>query len=139
MCGCVNINSLTHKPINYFKEGLIFMFVKYLKSKLQGLVVTEKNLYYSGSIKLDTYFLQKANIKPYEIVLVINLNNGERFETYVIPAKKGSKTVGLQGGAARLGEVGDEVIIMSFCYLEPKEKFKPITLIFENNKIKKIK
>jgi len=115
------------------------MFVKYLKSKLQGLVVTEKNLYYSGSIKLDTYFLQKANIKPYEIVLVINLNNGERFETYVIPAKKGSKTVGLQGGAARLGEVGDEVIIMSFCYLEPEEKFKPITLIFENNKIKKIK
>ena len=115
------------------------MFVKYLKSKLQGLVVTEKNLYYSGSIKLDTDFLQKANIKPYEIVLVINLNNGERFETYVIPAKKGSKTVGLQGGAARLGEVGDKVIIMSFCYLEPSEKFKPITLIFENNKIKKIK
>ena len=115
------------------------MFVKFLKSKLHGLIVTEKNLNYSGSIKLDADFLQKANIKPYEIVLVVNLNNGERFETYVIPAKRGSKTVGLQGGAARLGEVGDEIIIMSFCYLEPNERFKPITLIFENNKIRKIK
>ncbi len=114
------------------------MYIKYLKSKLQGLIVTEKNLHYSGSIKLDSEFLEKANIKPYEVVLVINLNNAERFETYVIPAKKGSKTVSLQGGAARLGEIGDELIIMSFCYLEENQEVSPINIIFENNKIKKI-
>ena len=54
------------------------MLVKYLKSKLQNLTVTDKNLYYTGSIKIDQNFLDKANIKPYEIVLVININNGER-------------------------------------------------------------
>ncbi|MCS7231169.1 MAG: aspartate 1-decarboxylase [Elusimicrobiota bacterium] len=115
------------------------MLVKYLKSKLQGLVVTEKNLNYSGSIALDIDFLEKAKIKPYEVVLVVNLNNAERFETYVIPAKKGSKTVSLQGGAARLGEVGDSLIVMSFCYLQSDEEIKPISIIFDkNNKIKKI-
>lgn len=118
-------------------KGEKIMFVKYLKSKLQGLVVTEKNLRYLGSIKLDSEFLEKAKIKPYEMVLVVNLNNGERFETYAIPAKKGSKIVSLQGGAARLGEVGDELIIMSFCYLKEDEKVSPITIIFEKNKIKK--
>ncbi|MFN3550414.1 MAG: aspartate 1-decarboxylase [Endomicrobiia bacterium] len=114
------------------------MYIKYLKSKLQGLVVTDKNLHYAGSIKLDSEFLKKANIKPYEVVLVINLNNAERFETYVIPAKEGSKVVSLQGGAARLGEIGDELIIMSFCYLEENKKVSPITIILKDNKIKKI-
>ncbi|MEN3012998.1 MAG: aspartate 1-decarboxylase [Endomicrobiia bacterium] len=115
------------------------MLVKYLKSKLHGLTVTEKSVYYMGSIILDEEFLEKANIKPYEVVLVINLNNAERFETYVIPAKKGSKTVALQGGAARLGEVGDQLIVMSFYFLEPDKDLKPVTLIFDKgNKIKKI-
>lgn len=115
------------------------MFIKYLKSKLQNLTVTDKNLHYTGSIALDSDFLEKSNIKPYEVVLVINLNNAERFETYVIPAKKGSKTVSLQGGAARLGEVGDKLIVMSFCYLNPHEEIKPVTVIFgEKNKIEKI-
>lgn len=114
------------------------MLVKYLKSKIQGIVVTEKNLKCTGSIKLDLEYLEKANIKPYEIVLVINLNNAERFETYVIPAKRGSKTCGLQGGAARLGEIGDELIIMSFCYLKESQKISPITLLVKNKKIVKI-
>ncbi len=116
------------------------MFIKYLKSKLHGLTVTNKNLNYIGSIKLDKEFLEKSNIKPYEVVLVINLNNGERFETYVIPAPRGSKIVSLQGGTARLGEVGDKIIVMSFAYLAPDEKFKPINIIFkENNIIKEIR
>ncbi|MCX7956548.1 MAG: aspartate 1-decarboxylase [Endomicrobia bacterium] len=116
------------------------MFVKYLKSKLQGLVVTDKNLHYTGSILLDEEFLEKSNIKPYEVVLIINLNNAERFETYVIPAKKGSKIVALQGGTARLGEVGDSLIIMSFIYKEENSKTnKPITVLFsKDNRIKKI-
>ncbi len=117
------------------------MYVKVLKSKLQGLTVTEKNLYYTGSIKLDRNFLELANIQPYEVVLVINLNNGERFETYVIPAKKGSKTVALQGGTARLGEIGDPLIIMSFLYKDVKDTKieKPINIIFgKNNSIAKI-
>lgn len=115
------------------------MFIKYLKSKLHGLTVTNKNLHYLGSIELDQNFLEKANIQPYEVVLVINLNNGERFETYVIPAKSGSRKVSLQGGTARLGEVGDEIIIMSFAYLQPQEKIKPLSIIFDKkNRIKKI-
>lgn len=115
------------------------MLVKYLKSKLQNLTVTGKNLNYTGSIALDSDFLEKSNIKPYEVVLVVNLNNAERFETYVIPEKKGSRIVSLQGGAARLGEVGDKLIIMSFCYLTPDEQPRPINIIFsEDNKIKKI-
>ena len=119
------------------------MYIKFLKSKLQGLTVTAKNLYYTGSIKLDKNFLDLANIQPYEIVLVINLSNGERFETYVIPAKKGSKIVALQGGAARLGELGDQLIIMSFWYKEIKnsniKQEKPVKIIFNrNNTIRKI-
>lgn len=109
------------------------MYNKFLKSKLQGLVVTEKNLKYNGSIKLDIDFIEKAKINIYEVVLVVNLSNGERFETYVIPAKKGSKKVGLQGGAARLGEIGDKLIIMSFSYLTENEKCSPIIVIFDNN------
>jgi aspartate 1-decarboxylase len=119
------------------------MFIKVLKSKLQGLTVTGKNLYYTGSIKLDKRYLELANIQPYEVVLVINLNNGERFETYVIPAKKGSKIVALQGGTARLGEVGDQLIIMSFWYKETKDaqNKKPIKVLFnkDNTIIKIIK
>ncbi len=114
------------------------MFVKILKSKIQGLCVTEKNLKYSGSIKLDLDFIEKANILPFETVLVVNVSNGERFETYVIEGKRGSKIVSLQGGAARLGEVGDEIIIMSFAYLNEKEKICPKTLVYKKNILKKV-
>lgn len=115
------------------------MHLKFLKSKLQGLVVTGKNLKYSGSIKLDVDFMEKAGIKPYEVVLVVNLSNGERFETYVIKGERGSRVVSLQGGAARLGEVGDELIIMSFGYFSEGEKVSPITLLYDNsNKLKRV-
>jgi aspartate 1-decarboxylase len=116
------------------------MYTKFLKSKLQGLKVTEKNLEYSGSIKLDKDFMEKSGIKPYETVLVVNISNGERFETYVIEGDRGSKVVGLQGGAARLGEVGDKLIIMSFYYVDDKEKvIFPKTLIYhKNNVLKKV-
>ena len=106
------------------------------KSKIQNLVVTEANVNYSGSISIDSYLLEKANIKPYEMILVVNLDNGERLETYAIPAKKNSGTVGLQGGAAKKGKVGDKLIIMSYLYVYEGElaKFKhKIIIAGENN------
>ncbi|MBU0951874.1 MAG: aspartate 1-decarboxylase [Elusimicrobia bacterium] len=107
------------------------------KSKIQRLTVTEKNINYSGSIKIDETLLQKADILPYEVVLVVNVNTGARFETYTIPAKKNSGVIGLQGGAARLGEVGDKLIIISSAYLETEQAkiLKPkMVLVNEKNK-----
>jgi len=111
----------------------------FCKSKIQPATVTEKNLQYIGSIVLDENIMQAADILPYEIVVAVNLNNGERFETYVIPGRKNSGIVALQGGAARLGEVGDQLIILSYIFLEEKEriKYKPkIILLDEKNQVK---
>jgi len=107
------------------------------KSKIQNLTVTEKNIKYSGSIKIDTALLEQADILPNEIVLVVNVNTGARFETYVIPGKKNSGVVGLQGGAARLGEIGDKLIIISYGFLSSEEvkKYKPkVILVDEKNR-----
>ncbi|MDH5662258.1 MAG: aspartate 1-decarboxylase, partial [Elusimicrobiota bacterium] len=72
------------------------------KSKIQKATVTEANLEYEGSIAIDKNIMAEADILPYEIVLVVNLNTGARFETYAIPAANNSGMIGLQGGAARL-------------------------------------
>ncbi len=111
------------------------------KSKIQNLTVTEKNIKYSGSIKIDSLLLEKADILPNEIVLVVNVNTGIRFETYVIPGKRNSGEIGLQGGAARLGEIGDKLIIISYGFLNTDEvkMYKPIIiLVDEKNKPTKI-
>lgn len=110
------------------------------KSKIQRPTVTEKKINYSGSIKIDETLLEKADILPYEVVLVVNVNTGARFETYAIPAKRNSGTIGLQGGTARLGEVGDKLIIISSVYIETDlaKKSKP-KMIFVNEKNKIIK
>lgn len=104
------------------------------KSKIQPATVTGINLKYLGSIIVDEKLMQAADILPYEIVLVVNLNTGDRFETYVIPGRKNSGTVALQGGAARLGEVGDKLIIISYAFLEEKEakKYKPKIVILDH-------
>ncbi|MEO0081288.1 MAG: aspartate 1-decarboxylase [candidate division WOR-3 bacterium] len=91
------------------------------KSKIQRLVVTDKNLRYEGSLELDRDLLKAADILPGEIVQVVNLNNGNRFETYVIPAPAGSGACVLNGGAARLGEAGDELIVMSSTMVDETE------------------
>ncbi len=93
-------------------------FRKLIKSKIQGLRITGKELYYEGSLELDADLLTAADILPGEMVQVVNVNNGERFETYVIPGSPRSGSCILKGAAARLGEVGDAVIVMSFAYLE---------------------
>ncbi|MEK6692108.1 MAG: aspartate 1-decarboxylase [Nitrospirota bacterium] len=85
-----------------------------LRSKIHKATVTEANLEYEGSLTVDEKILNEAGILPYEQVMVSNINNGERFETYVIPGKKGSGVICLNGPTARKGVIGDKVIV--FCY-----------------------
>ena len=85
----------------------------FVKSKVQRLCVTDKNLKYEGSLELDQALLEAADILPGESVQVVNVDNGSRFETYLISAPAGSGRCILNGGAARMGEVGDELIVMS--------------------------
>lgn len=114
------------------------MFVKLLKSKLHRAVVTETKLHYSGSIAIDSDFMEAGGILPYESVLVANLNNGSRFETYALAAQAGSRKIAILGAAARLAQPKDLVIILAFGFYTPEEakKLKPKVVVFnENNEI----
>ena len=111
-----------------------------LRAKIHMATVTESNLSYEGSLTLDKDILKNAGILPYEQIMVSNLNNGERFETYVIPGKRGE--VCLNGPTARKGVVGDKVIIFCYSYVEDSKlkAFKPtIVLLDEENKILSVK
>ncbi|HDL08394.1 MAG TPA: aspartate 1-decarboxylase [Desulfobacteraceae bacterium] len=94
-----------------------------LKSKIHGATLTGTELDYEGSITIDQNLLEKADILPGEQVHVLNINNGQRFITYTIAAPKDSGEILLNGPAARLGTVGDKVIIISYCQV-PLEKAK---------------
>ena len=111
------------------------------KSKIHRAVVKDADLNYEGSITIDEKLLKEADILPYEKVQVVNLNNGARFDTYVLSGEKDSGIICLNGPAARLGQPGDLLIIISYCILE-KEKavnFKPkIVHVNSENKIVKI-
>jgi aspartate 1-decarboxylase len=100
-----------------------FMF----KSKIHRAVVTQAELYYEGSLTVDSELLAAADLLDYEKVAVVNVNNGERFETYVIPGEPGSGVICLNGAAARKGAVGDEVIIISYASMTDEEvrTYKP--------------
>ena len=91
------------------------------KAKLHGVSVTESNLQYVGSITIDQDLLDRADLLPYEWVHIANVTTGERFETYVISGERGSGIIGLNGAAARLGHVGDQLIIMSYALFTPEE------------------
>jgi aspartate 1-decarboxylase len=112
-----------------------------LKSKIHRARITAANLYYEGSFTIDEEYLEMADILPYEKVSVVNVNNGERFETYTIPGKRGSRTFCLNGAAARKGAVGDEVIIISYCNLTDDElvSYRPVVVLVDkhNNLIEK--
>lgn len=113
-----------------------------LRAKIHMATVTESNLSYEGSITIDGEILEKAGILPYEQVMVSNLNNGERFETYVMPGRKGSGEICLNGPTARKGIVGDKIIIFCYSYVEDNEmeRFEPrIILLDSENKILSIK
>jgi len=91
------------------------------KSKIHRATVTDANLNYEGSLTIDQELMEAADILPWERVQVVNINNGERFETYVIPGKRGSGEICLNGAAARLGEIGDKVIIISYAICTEEE------------------
>lgn len=91
------------------------------KSKIHGATVTEANLYYEGSLTLDTDLIEAADLVPYERIQVVNINNGSRLETYVLPGERGSGAVALNGAAARLGTEGDRVILISYAHFDENE------------------
>lgn len=116
------------------------MIIQILKSKIHRVKVTQAELNYVGSITIDEDLLDAANIIPNEKVQVVNNNNGARFETYVIKGERGSGVVCLNGSCARLAQVGDIVIIMSYGSLpmEEAKKYQPV-LVFpdDNNRLLK--
>ncbi len=93
----------------------------FLKSKLHHVRVTEACLDYRGSLTLDPDFLDASGIAPFEKILVANLENGERFETYAIAGERGSRVCCLNGAAAHKGKVGDRLIVMAFAQMSPEE------------------
>ncbi|MDR1725453.1 MAG: aspartate 1-decarboxylase [Bacteroidales bacterium] len=115
------------------------MQIEILKSKIHRVSVTEAELDYIGSITIDEELMIAANIIENERVYVVNLNNGERFDTYAIKGKRNSGTICLNGAAARLAQVGDIVIIMTFATMDIEEakNFKPTVLFPVANKLKK--
>jgi aspartate 1-decarboxylase len=117
------------------------MTITMFRAKLHRLRVTEADLYYEGSITIDSELLKASGILPYEKVQVVNVNNGSRLETYTIPGEPGERTVCLNGPAARLACRGDEVIVISYAQLTPEEaeKHRPrVVLVDEKNDPKEI-
>ena len=112
------------------------------KSKIHRATITKSDLHYNGSIGIDKKLLEASNIYPNEIVQVVNINNGARFETYAIEEPAGSGTIGLYGAAAHLGKPGDLVIILSYGLINNTEAkgVKLIVIKVDNkNKIKRTK
>ena len=115
------------------------MFLKILKGKLHRATVTEAKLHYPGSIAIDSVLMEAAGILPYESVLIADINNGNRLETYVVPAEANSGRVVVLGAAAHLIKPKDVVIILSFGFFtaDQAKEFKPkIVVLDENNKIR---
>jgi aspartate 1-decarboxylase len=115
------------------------MFIEIIKSKIHRVTVTEANLNYIGSITIDEDLLDAANLIPNEKVSIVNNNNGERFETYIIKGERGSGIVCLNGAAARKVQPGDIIIIMSFALMDFDEakSFKP-AIIFPDTATNKL-
>lgn len=110
-----------------------------LKAKIHRATVTESDLNYEGSLTIDRDLMDAADIAPFEMVKVYNINNGERFDTYVIEGERGSGVIGLNGAAARKGLVGDLVIIATYTSVAPGEQegYEPTILLLDaNNKVK---
>jgi len=116
------------------------MFVKILKSKLHCARVTDTKLHYAGSVAVDSELMNAVGFLPYESDTIADVNNGNRLETYIIPAKAGSGDVVVMGAAARLINPKDIVIIFSFAFVTPEEakEFRPkIVALDEKNRIAK--
>ncbi len=111
------------------------MHVSMLKVKLHRATVTEANLNYTGSITIDSALLEKSGLMVWEKVHVVNINNGSRFETYVIEGEANSGALCINGAAARLVQPGDEVIIMAYASMptEQAKNHKPVIFIMDEN------
>jgi len=112
-----------------------------LKSKIHRATVTHSNLDYEGSLSVDRRLMDAVGLLPFEKIHIYNINNGERFETYVIEGEAGSGVIGLNGAAARKGLVGDLVIIASYALFGPDELtgYQPaIVVLHPDNTIKNI-
>ncbi len=109
------------------------MMIQVVKSKIHRAVVTEADLHYVGSITIDEDLMDAANLMENEKVQVVNINNGERLETYVIKGKRGSGVICLNGPAARKAVVGDLVIVISYGLIDQEEarSFRP-SVVFPN-------
>lgn len=117
------------------------MKITMFKSKLHQMKVTEANLMYEGSITIDQDLLDAAHLLPYEKVQVLNITNGSRLETYTIPGERGSRICCLNGAAARLTQVGDRIIVISYAEMTPEEakSHKPrVVIVDENNEPKNV-
>ena len=115
------------------------MFIEVVKSKIHRVTVTEANLNYIGSITIDEDLLDAANLFANEKVSIVNNNNGERFETYIIKGERGSGVVCLNGAAARKAQPGDIIIVMSYAMMDFEEAktFKP-SVVFPDTATNKL-
>ena len=117
------------------------MTVTMLKGKIHRAVVKQAELNYVGSITVDPELMEAAGIYEYELVQIVDVENGNRFETYTIAGEPGSGMICLNGAAARQVQVGDHVIIMCYCQMSPEEvkEHKPkVVLVDDENKIAKV-
>ncbi len=108
------------------------------KSKIHRATVTQAELHYEGSLTIDENLMDAADLLAYEKVSVVNINNGERFETYVIPGKRGSKVMCLNGAAARKAMLGDRIIVITYANMTDEEArtYKPtVVMVDEHNNI----
>jgi aspartate 1-decarboxylase len=111
------------------------------KSKLHRVTLTQAELNYEGSITIDAELLGAAGILPFEKVQVVNINNGARLETYTYAAPAGSRTVCLNGAAARLGAVGDKLIVVAYCDVDAEEAqhhSPTLVMVGDDNSMKEI-
>lgn len=104
------------------------MQITVLKSKIAYGIITQKELFYVGSITIDSDLMEQANIRENEQVHVVNLNNGERLETYAIKGEPGSGVFCLNGAAARKAEIGDKIFIISYATIDESETLEPIII-----------
>lgn len=114
------------------------MHIQLLKSKIHRAKITQAELHYVGSITIDEALMEAANLIEHEKVQVVNINNGERLETYVIKGERNSGVICMNGPAARKAQVGDLVIVISYCSMEFEEakKYKPVSIYpDENNRL----
>ena len=111
------------------------MTIEILKSKIHRATITEANLHYIGSIGIDEDLMEAANLIEFEKVQVLNINNGERLETYVIKGERGSGMISLNGAAARKAFTGDLIIIAAFAHMSSDEarEFKPAIVFPDSN------